>query len=126
MPALVMSVTASVPAMPRADAPAEGPEDVQQAKLTDLEASKKELLKRMDVLEAKLPQELARRLIILSMKIATGWCSPYLAKEFEAEVDKLPDQERKRFEKEWKAVREHDAWPCVLARKKSGSSSPKK
>jgi hypothetical protein len=73
--------------------------------------SKKELLRRIEALEPKLPNELARKLVTISMKIATGWCSPYLAKEFEAEVDKIRPGERRRFEKEWKLVREHEAWP---------------
>jgi len=126
MPALAISVTLAVFVAPYAVLPACAAEDVQPAKPSDLEASKKDLLKLMDVLEVKLPRELARKLIVISMKIATGWCSPHLTKEFETEVDKLPEQERKRFEKEWKPVREHDAWPCVIAGKRAGSAPPKK
>lgn len=99
--------------------------DQEPAKAADVETSKKDLLKKMSALEAKLPKELARQLIIISMKIATGWCSPYPVKEFETELGKLPEQERKDFEKEWKAVREHEAWPTVIANKQAGSSSPK-
>ena len=47
-------------------------------------------------------------------------------KEFETELGKLPEQERKDFEKEWKAVREHEAWPTVIVNKQAGPSSPKK
>jgi hypothetical protein len=89
-------------------------------------SARRNLLKHTKTLELKLPGELSRQLIIISMKIATGWCSPYLAKEFEAEVSKLPDQQRKGFEKEWKAVREHEAWPTVIVSKQRGASSPKK
>jgi hypothetical protein len=99
---------------------------IQPAEPPDPEASKKDLFRLMDALEAKLPRELARSLIVIRMKIATGWCSPYQAKEFEGEVEKLSERERKHFEKEWKLVREHDAWPCVAARKQSGSSPPKR
>jgi hypothetical protein len=104
--------------------PAGASAGVQKDQVKDQEAGKKELLKRIDALEGKLPPELARKLIVLSMKIATGWCSPFQAKEFEAEVDKLPNRERKRFEKEWKLVREHPAWPSVPA--KPDKSSPSK
>ncbi len=91
-------------------------QDAEQPDAADSEA-KKDLLKRMDTLETKLPPDLARKLIVISMKIATGWCSPHLTKEFAADIDKLTDEERKPFEKEWKAVREHRAWPCVIAAK---------
>ncbi len=103
-----------------------GAKDPEPAKTAADEASKKDLLKRMEALEAKLPRELARKLIIISMKIATGWCSPYPAKEFETEIGKLSEQERKGFEDEWKAVREHEAWPTVIVSKQAGSPSSKK
>jgi hypothetical protein len=49
--------------------------------------------------------------MVIHMKLVTGWCSPHLAVEFEKAVDKLPAGDRKDFEKEWKPVREHEAWP---------------
>jgi hypothetical protein len=116
----------AVLALPCRAALASAAKDPEPAKTVDDGASKKDLLKQMKALEAKLPRELARQLIIISMKIATGWCSPYLAKEFETEVGKLPEQERKSFEKEWKSVREHDAWPTVIVSKQAGSSSSMK
>jgi hypothetical protein len=115
----------AVLALPCGAVPASTAKDPEPTKAADDQASKKDLLKQMKALEAKLPRELARQLIV-SMKIATGWCSPYLAKEFETEVSNLPDQERKGFEKEWKAVREHEAWPTVIVSKQAGSSSSKK
>jgi len=123
---LAVSVLPPVLAVSRAAVPASPAEDVQPAKPSDPEASKKDLLKRMEALEAKLPRELARKLIIISMKLTTGWCSPYETNEFETQVDKLPEQERKPFEKEWKVVREHEAWPSVIARKQAGASQSKK
>jgi hypothetical protein len=69
----------------------------------------------MDKLEVKLPPELKRKLIIISMKLATGWCSPYLAVEFEEEIEKLSAGKRKQFEPEWKEVREHQSWPRMPA-----------
>jgi hypothetical protein len=86
-------------------------------------ARKKELFQRMKTLEEKLPLELRRKLIIISMKLATGWCSPYQAREFEIEIDKLPAEERKKFEKEWERVREHEAWPRLPAGKEEDSRS---
>jgi hypothetical protein len=86
-------------------------------------ASKKELFERIKALQEKLPLELKRKLIVISMKLATGWCSPYQAQEFEAEIDKLPAEERKEFEKEWKRVREHEAWPHLPAGKEENSRS---
>jgi hypothetical protein len=113
-------------ALPRVADSTSAAKDQEPAKAADVETSKKDLLRKMNALEAKLPRELARQLVIISIKIATGWCSPYLAKEFETELGKLPEQERKDFEKEWKAVREHEAWPTVIVNKQAGSSSPKK
>jgi hypothetical protein len=98
----------------------------QEAKAPGPEESKKELLKRMEALEENLPNGLARKLISISMKVATGWCSPYLAREFEAEIQKLPERERRRFDKEWKLVREHDAWPGRIAGKPDPAPPPKK
>ena len=89
----------------------------------EVSASKKELLQRMKELEAKLPSELRRKLIIISMKLATGWCSPCPAREFEDKIDKLSAQERKKFEKEWKLVREHEAWPYLPPGKKPEAGS---
>jgi hypothetical protein len=62
-------------------------------------------------LQIKLPRDLARKLIVISMKLATGYCSPYAARELEEAIDAVPDRERKAFEKEWKMVREHKHWP---------------
>lgn len=98
---------------------------IQQGASPEVEvsASKKELLQHMKKLEERLPSELRRKLIVISMKLATGWCSPYAAREFEDEIDKLPAQERKTFEKEWKLVREHEAWPRLPPGKKAVSGS---
>jgi hypothetical protein len=88
--------------------------------------SKKDLLKRMERLEAMLPPELARKLIVLSMKIATGWCSPSEAREFAGEIDKLPAGERKKFEEEWKLVQDHEAWPRQPPHEKKDSAGQAK
>lgn len=108
--------------LPHSSAPAAAAEKSEPATAADVETSKKDLLKKMSALEAKLPRELARQLIIISMNIATGWCSPYRVKEFETELGKLTEQERKDFEKEWKAVREHEAWPTMIVNKQAKPS----
>ena len=74
-------------------------------------ASKRELLAIMDKLEPKLPAELRRKLIVISMKLATGWCSPYLTVELEQEIEKLTVEEKKGLEPEWSEVKKHKAWP---------------
>lgn len=81
----------------------------------ELTAGRKELLQRIDELQRKIPKELERKLLIISMKLQTGWCSPIYAKEFEDEVNKLSPGERRRFEKEWKLVRENPEWPTVAS-----------
>ena len=96
----------------------------EQAKeLQEAQARKKDLLKLMEKLEDKLPAELARKLIIISMKLSTGYCSPLSAQELEEEIDKLPEKDRKKFEKEWKLVHEHKEWPCT--KHKAVEASPK-
>lgn len=119
LPILAAAAVAAVLILPCAGMPASPAQDAQADQPSEEEASRKDLLKRLDALEGKLPQELARKLIVISMKIATGWCSPHLAEEFEAEIDRLSERQRRRFEKEWKAVREHAAWPTVSARKQA-------
>jgi len=123
LPKLAAAAIAAALILPCAAMPVSPAQDAQQGAEADQpseeEASRKDLLKQLDALEGKLPQELARKLVVISMKIATGWCSPHLAQEFEAEVDKLPERQRRRFEKEWKAVREHPAWPTVSAREQT-------
>ncbi len=106
--------------------PGDDSHGAQQAESAGQEASRKELLARIDALEQKLPKELSRKLIVISMKISTGWCSPYLTKEFEDELNKLPRGERRRFEKQWKLVREHEAWPTLPAPRKGDSAPPKR
>jgi hypothetical protein len=100
----------------QAQPPPEKPSGTSQDPLrdppaSDEAASKRQLFRLMDELEPKLPPELKRKLIIISMKLATGWCSPYLAVEFEDEIGKLSADTRRGFETEWKAVREHKSWP---------------
>lgn len=85
------------------------PEDKE---LEALRAKRKDLIKLMEKLEEKLPPELARRAIIISMKLSTGFCSPQETKDFTADIENLPEGERKKFEKEWKQVREHPEYPC--------------
>ena len=80
--------------------------------LQEARARKKELLKLMDKLEVKLPPELARKLIIISMKVSTGYCSPTATRELAEAIGQLPGKDRKKFEKEWEQVREHPEWPC--------------
>lgn len=116
-----VAVLAASQAVPGLEHPAAIPQDGSSHE--GMSPSKKELLKRMERLEAKLPPELARKLIVLSMKTATGWCSPYAAREFEDEIEKLPAGVRKKFEKEWKLVREHEAWPRLPPPKKAASAS---
>jgi hypothetical protein len=77
----------------------------------DFQARRKELLKLIDQLEVKLPRDLARKLIVISMQLATGYCSPYAAQELEEAIEALPESTRKIFEKEWQTVRQHAHWP---------------
>ena len=84
---------------------------VQNPAAVEDAAGKKQLFALMDKLELKLPSELKRKLIIISMKLATGWCSPYLAVEFEEEIGKLSAAERQQLEPEWREVRDHKVWP---------------
>lgn len=65
----------------------------------------------MDKLESKLPSDLARKLIVISIKLSTGYCSPLPAKELEDEINKLPENDARKFQEEWKRVREHPEWP---------------
>jgi hypothetical protein len=94
----------------------------------DTAAGKKELLGLIDKLKSKVPSELARKLSIISMKLSTGYCSPFLTKEFEEEINKLPEKEQQKFEKEWKRVREHNQWPRMPKKGKptrpEGEASP--
>jgi hypothetical protein len=106
---LAVTILAALPGIPRLKDPAAAAQHGSSEE--ELNLSKKELLKRLERLQAKLPPELARKLIVLSMKIATGWCSPSEAQELAGEIDKLPPGERKKFEKEWGLVQEHEAWP---------------
>jgi hypothetical protein len=57
--------------------PCRQPEKAGEAKVAAaaVKQQKKELLRLMDELEIKLPPELARKLMILSMKIASGYCA---------------------------------------------------
>jgi hypothetical protein len=82
--------------------------------------ARQELLRLIDQLEVKLPRDLARKLIVISMKLATGYCSPYAAKEFEEAIEAIPDRDQKTFEKEWKMVREHKHWPRMPGREEDG------
>jgi len=97
-----------LPAAAPAQTGDKAPEDKE---VEAVRAKRKELVKLMEKLEEKLPPELARRLIIISMKLSTGFCSPQETREFTAEIEKLPENERKKFEKEWKEVREHPEYP---------------
>jgi hypothetical protein len=87
--------------------------------------ARKELLRLIGQFQVKLPRDLARKLIVISMKLATGYCSLYAAKELEEAIDAVPDRERKAFEKEWKMVREHKHWPRMPDRKDDGSPAGK-
>jgi hypothetical protein len=77
----------------------------------DEAADKEELIALIHKLQGELPDELERKLIVISLKLATGWCSPHLAVEFEKDLNKLPAKDRDDFEREWKLVREHPLWP---------------
>lgn len=88
-----------------------GPRDPAPKTDDDSQARRKELLKLIDQLEVKLPRDLARKLIVISMKLATGYCSPYAAQELEEAIEALPESTRKIFEKEWQTVRQHAHWP---------------
>ena len=79
--------------------------------LTPRSPARKELLRLIDELEVRLPRELARELILISMKLSTGYCSPYAAREFEEAVASLSATEIRAFAAEWKKVREHKHWP---------------
>lgn len=96
---------------PAPGVPASRSDQVQDAELDPRSQVRKELLRLMEELEVKLPRELARMLIVLSMKLSTGYCSPYAAKEFEEALAALPTGEIRPFEAEWKKVREHKHWP---------------
>lgn len=112
---------AFVCAPPPADPfPGQAPKTDQTAsagQTEEIPESKRELLRLINNLKPKLPPELSRRLAVISMKIATRWCSPYLAADFERDVNARPAGERQRFEKEWKLVRAHEAWPCLKEKK---------
>lgn len=77
----------------------------------EIPQNKQELLRLIAALRPKLPPELSRRLAVIAMKIATGWCDPHLTAEFEQDLNARPGGERRRFEAEWKRVRAHEAWP---------------
>ena len=87
-----------------------------------LRARKRELMTLVDQLKNKLPQDLQRCLLIISMKIYTGYCSPHTVREFEDAVNALPAHELASFENEWKRLREHPEWPDTS---KLRQSSPK-
>ena len=88
-----------------------------------LKRQKKELLRRMEELESKLPPELARKLMILSMRIASGYCSPYPVRDFEDDLAAVDPSVAKSFEAEWKRVKEHPLWPSTAEIRKQ--SPPK-
>jgi hypothetical protein len=91
---------------------AKGGEDrPEESDLDPRSPARKELLRLIDELEAKLPRDLARKLIVISMKLSTGYCSPYATRDFEEAVDSLPTAETRGFASEWKKVREHKQWP---------------
>ena len=83
----------------------------EEAELNPRSPAREELLRLIDELEVKLPRELARKLIVISMKLSTGYCSPYAAREFEEAVESLSVREIRAFEAEWKKVRDHEHWP---------------
>ncbi len=91
----------------------------------EIPETKKELLRLIAALRPKLPPELSRRLAVISMKIATGWCDPHLTAEFEQDLNARPDNERRRFEAEWKRVRAHEAWPRLKEEKPARESKDK-
>jgi hypothetical protein len=102
------------------------PTDSDESVLDPRSPARKELLSLIGQLEVKLPRDLARKLIVISMKLATGYCSPYPVKELEEAIEALPGREQKLFEKEWKMVREHKHWPCMPRRQDEGRPAGRK
>ncbi|MGH9628956.1 MAG: hypothetical protein ACRD7E_11580 [Bryobacteraceae bacterium] len=77
------------------------------------EQQKDELLDRIAKLQDKVPDELQTSLALISMKLATGYCSPYRVDRFEKRLAGLDHGEREKFAEEWKLVKEHPLWPSI-------------
>jgi hypothetical protein len=90
----------------------------------EVKKQKRELLRRMEELEAKLPSGLARKVMILSMRIASGYCSPYAVRDFEDELAAVDPAAAKLFEAEWKRVKEHPLWPSTAELRKPAPPKP--
>lgn len=127
---IATGVTGAVVACPATAAVRDFASSEQELEGDPRSPARKELLRLIDELELKLPRDLARKLIAISMKLATGYCSPYPVKEFEDPIQALPTSEVRKFEKEWKSVREHEHWPRMpqpagQGPNRPGSSKPK-
>lgn len=59
----------------------------EESELAPRSPARKELLRLIDELEARLPRDLARTLIVIPMKLSTGYCSPYATRDFEEAVE---------------------------------------
>ena len=77
------------------------------------EEQRAELLERIEDLQRRVPKDLRTDLMIISMKLSTGYCSPYRVQEFEDALDALPESKQRRFSKELAAVQSHPMWPSV-------------
>lgn len=77
------------------------------------EDQKAELLEHIEDLQRDIPKSLRTELMIISMKLATGYCSPYRVQRFEENLAKLDAGEKRKFAEELETVRAHPLWPSM-------------
>ena len=85
----------------------------ETAEQIPIEQQREELQDRIEKLQRRIPKDLQTHLAIISMKLATGYCSPYRVQEFEDELTALPKGKQRRFAKELAAVQSHPLWPSL-------------
>jgi hypothetical protein len=78
-----------------------------------IEEQREQLQEKIEKLQRRVPKDLQTDLAIISMKIATGYCSPYRVQEFEEALAALPKGKQRRFEKELADVQAHPLWPSL-------------
>jgi hypothetical protein len=87
-------------------------EDSAPAQST-VEQQRAELLEQIEDLQRRIPKDLRTDLAIISMKLATGYCSPYRVREFEDALSALPKGKQGRFAKELTKVQSNPLWPSL-------------
>ena len=85
----------------------------EAAEATRIEQQRDELQERIEKLQRRIPKDLQTDLAIISMKLATGYCSPYRVQEFEDELAALPKGKQRRFAKELTELQSHPLWPSL-------------